>query len=241
MMSRTLVSGQAGVAILFDECGIRSFHRHGPAGVLRSQAEVPGLVGGCKDVVVVEGLDAEGVPALLEHEWMKQRALLLFLLLIDSESRTETRLVAIPDLELFLAEPRVTVSVLHRMFAAPIPAEADLPGAIDLASGRNALQVMRLLVEIQSHQAEIAVVRSLWDAVPAGLFGSIEEKERVAFQLVTDGVLYQLAIRDANVKDTVFADLLENPRWAAAQAGIEAWRSASWHHWPRPRWRAASM
>src|ERR1039457_4567192 len=133
MSSKALISGQAGVAVLLDGGRARAFHLDGPAGIDRRLEGNRQILGACTDVVVVEGIEHEAVSTRLELEWAKQRCLSLCLLLLDIESHSESRLLAIADLEEFLAVPEIGNFLRARLFVAPMPDNADLIGAIDRA------------------------------------------------------------------------------------------------------------
>jgi hypothetical protein len=216
MSSRTLISGQAGVAVFLQDGCVQSFHLDGPAGVERRKEEIPQLFGDCKDTVAVEGIQREAVSARLELEWGKQRCLTLCLLLLNIESDSEARQLAASDIEEFLIIPEIASFVQARLFVAPIPDSADLLGAINFAHNHGAHTLVGILEEVGVYQAEIARCRSAWDSVPVQSFREESSKEAVAFDLVQAGAFYQLATTAPAKRGGLLMNLLLRPefkRW----------------------------
>src|SRR5258705_8558525 len=60
------------------------------------------------------------IPARLELEWAKQRCLSLCLLLLNIDSHPDARLLAIPDIEEFLAVLEIANFLRARLFVAEV-------------------------------------------------------------------------------------------------------------------------
>jgi tetratricopeptide (TPR) repeat protein len=223
MSGRALISGQAGVAVLLHGGRAQSFHLDGTAGIDRSLEEIPQMFGDCTDVVVVEGIEHEAVSTRLELEWAKQRCLSLCLFLLDIESHSESRLIAIPDIEEFLGVPEVGGFLRARLFVAPMPDNADLIGAMNRAHGEKAVRLVGILEEVGGHQAEIDQCRSAWDALPAQTFRDESSKESAAFALVQAGAFYQVVTTVAEKRGALLVKLLVQPEFQKWRIGITSW------------------
>ncbi len=223
MNNKALISGQAGVAVLVHDGRAQSFHLDGPTGVERRREEIRLIFGGCTDVIVVDNIPPESVSARLELEWAKQRCLALCLLLLDVESHPESRLLAVPDIEEFLRDPEIGSFLRGRLFAAPMPDNADLIGAINRAHSQNAASVVSILEEVGVHQGEIARCRSSWDALPEQTFGDESSKEGAAFALVQAGAFHQIVTTAAEKRGALLLDLLARPELRQWRVGLTTW------------------
>jgi len=226
MTCRTLISGRSGVAVHFDGERVLSFHLDGPQGLERGPNEVPRLFADSADVIAISGLSPGDIPARLELEWRKQQALVLCLLLLDRESNAEARLLAIPDIEESLAEPEILRFLRSRLFAAPLPCNADLIGSINRAHGLKASHVAALLQDIDRHQIEISRCRAAWDAVA---FHDERQKEGVAFELVNAGAFHAMSTAKPGQRGAVLTRFLALPEIRAFNGGqscLTAWANA---------------
>ena len=222
MMTQTLISGQAGVAVLLQGERVSSFHLDGPAGLERRREDIPQLFGHCTDVTSVSGLAPEDVPVRLEQEWAKHRCLILTLLLLDFHSDPEARLLTVPDIENFLTAADIAAFVRARLFAAPLPDDADLIGSINRAADQKAERLVELLEEVGTHQPGIALCRSAWDAVPTDKFKDTRHKEGLAFELVNSGAFHRLATTPAEKRGAVLVHILTQRQYQV----FSGWREA---------------
>ena len=226
MTSRTLISGQAGVAVLFDGQCVHSFHLDGPANVERSRQEVDRLFGDCTDIVVFRNLAASAVPGQLDLEWSKQRCLTLCLLLLDVHADAEARRLTILDLEDFLTVPAIADFVRHRLFAVPLPDHADLIGSINRAFDQGAQRLVKLLEDAGTYQVEIARCRTAWDILPVAPFRDESQKQALAFALVNSGAFHMIATTDAAKRGGVLMQLLTKQdlhSFRGWREGLMAW------------------
>src|ERR1017187_5803590 len=223
MSSKVLISGQAGVAVLLHGERAQTFHLDGPEGLDRRREEISQIFGDCTDVIVVEDIGPESIPARLELEWAKQRSLSICLLLLDVESHAEARLLAVADIEEFLRDPEIASFLRARLFVAPMPDNADLIGAINRAHTQNATSLVAILEEVGVHQGEIDRCRSSWDALPAQTFRDESIKEGVAFALVQAGAFHQVVTTAAEKRGSLLVKLLVQPQFQQWRLGLTAW------------------
>ena len=234
-MSRALISGQAGVAAWIDGDMVRSYHLDGPSNVDRTRGEIPRLFGDCTDVIAVEGIAIEGVPARLELQWKKHRCLTLCLLFLDIETRHESRKLAMRGTEQLIAEREVDMFLRHRLFVAPMPGDVDIESMIDLANDGRATRVAIMLEEVFLQQKEIWQCRTAWDSVPIKLFGDEARKEQAAFELVEAGAFHMAAMASSaernrtfpmqvsETRNSVLVDVVVRPQFNGCREGLFAW------------------
>lgn len=207
MPSKTLISGEAGVAVLLDGERVRSFHVDDSYWAERQLSDIARLFEGCADVITVEGLKEQEVPERLKLEWRRNHCLLLCLLLLKAKSDPEARRLAVKDTEHFLGDDAVYSFIEARLFAAAMPSSADLPGAVMLAHKAGTIRLLALLQEVQAMQGEIAQCRASWDAVPAEFLGGALQKEMLAFALVHGGAFKKVVSTPADQRINMLPDL----------------------------------
>jgi len=77
-----------------DDEGISSIHSESPVRIQRSESEIARLLSDATDVEVLDGATPEKAAEALELAWRKDRCLHLTLILLDGETREETRRLA---------------------------------------------------------------------------------------------------------------------------------------------------
>jgi hypothetical protein len=175
---KALISGQAGIAVLIDGEACSSIEVHSSGSVPRAARDVAWLLGDAADLVELEGISKDDATRELEVAWLKDRSIHLALIALDREAGSENRLSAAECLSDLLKDSRVTDFVRNRLYAAPLPPNTDLPGALRLAGPLGSTRFGGILEEVQADQELIRRNRLAWDALRPDLFGGIAEKER---------------------------------------------------------------
>jgi len=190
---KALISGQAGIAVLIDGGEYSSIEVHSLESVPRAAHDVVYLVGDAGDLVELDGISSDEATRELETAWLKDRSLHLALIALDRESANENRRSAVTCLSDLLKDTSATDFVKNRLYAAPLPASADLPGALETAGASGSKRFARVLEEVRADQDLIRRNRLAWDALRPDLFGGIAEKERFGFAAVESGMFRLLA------------------------------------------------
>jgi tetratricopeptide (TPR) repeat protein len=209
---KALVSGQAGVAVLLEGSSVSSLHMDSAQLVPRSQADIVHLLGDASDIIELDGSDTKAATTALRLAWEKERALHLVLILLDTEADIEARTLSAECLEEFLTNPLVLEFVEDRLYVAPLPARADLTGAMRLATGTNGAFVTNLLERLREHQPEIGHYREAWEDLPSDRFGDAEAKARFGHALVNIGAFRQIALAGPGEKNNILLRCLADPQ-----------------------------
>jgi tetratricopeptide (TPR) repeat protein len=190
---RALISGQAGIAVLIDGEACSSIEVHSSGWVPRAASDVAYLLGDAGDLVELDGTTKDEVTRELETAWLKDRSLHLALIALDREAASENRRSAVECLSDLLMDSPVTDFVRNRLYAAPLPASADLSGALEVAVSSGSTRFAVVLEGVRTDQELIRRNRLAWDALRPDLFGGAAEKERFGFAAVESGMFRLLA------------------------------------------------
>ncbi len=219
---RALVSGQAGVAIVFDGDRTVSIDVECEHPVVRDPNEWPYLLEGADDAYELNDVSEQQVVRELDLAWRKDRALHLVLILLERDTRQETRKESAELLEILVADERVFRHILNRLHVAPLPATADLEGAVRI-TGKRFPRVDAVLQEISEGQATIALTRQAWELLPADLFGSALAKESFGFKAVEVGLFEAMSSsREIDLKGFSHEDLEVMKRWRREIKSLES-------------------
>ena len=201
---RALISGQAGIAVMIDGEEYSSIEVHSVESVPRTAHDVAYLVGDASDLVELEGVSRDDTARELEVAWRKDRSLHLALIAIDGEAARENRLCSAKCLIDLLRDSPITDFVRNRLYAAPLPATADLPSALELAGSSGSAEFGSVLRQVSADQELIRRNRVAWDALRSDLFGGATEKERFGFAAVESGMFRLLAHGNSSDALSVF-------------------------------------
>ena len=190
---RALISGQAGIAVLIDGEACSSIEVHSSGSVPRAARDVAYLLGDASDLVELEGISEDDAARELEVAWLKDRSIHLALIALDREAASENRRSAVVCLSDLLKDSPISDVVRNRLYAAPLPPSADLPGALHLAGSSGSTRFAGVLEEVQADQDLIRRSRLAWDALRPDLFGGTTQKERFGFVAVESGMFRLLA------------------------------------------------
>jgi CheY-like chemotaxis protein len=192
-----VLSGHAGVALLLDGDKLSSLHFEDDGDALpRSPGEVHLLFAGAQDLEFLENVGMEEVRGHLDLAGTRIDALHLALNLLDPELSHETRRYAAEDLEELLADDRIDRWVESVLFAHPLPRSADPVGALSACTGRTD-RARALLERLESLQPVILEVQQAWEAIPARLFATDEDRKHALSVAVKEGLFRDLVARRA--------------------------------------------
>jgi len=190
-----IVSGQSGVAILAHAEGLASLHAgRGTEVVRRSPSEARFLLGDALDLQALENVELEEVSRQLALATAQMDALHVALLLLDGSLSADTRQEAAAELQELMEDEAVTVFVESVLFAHPLPADADLPGAF-AACSQETEQTRRFLQRLTYLQDQITAVHRSWERIPISVFGTEEARGSVRSVAVREGLFRNLVLR----------------------------------------------
>jgi tetratricopeptide (TPR) repeat protein len=181
---KALVSGQAGLAIILGrQPELRSLD-----GLVRSGGDLANLLrvfDGCADVQQIEVRSVAEADQRVAHAWSVDRALKLFLLLLDPGEPVADIADYADCVEELIADAAVREGLERRMFAAPLPTMVEIIRVESAAE--NKLEVLSLFQRTLSMQAPIKLVRSAFDQIKATKFGGIDSKNACLNEFIEAG------------------------------------------------------
>jgi tetratricopeptide (TPR) repeat protein len=209
---KALISGQAGVALLYDREGIRSVEIDTPGQFTeRTEAEASWFLRNLTDLQSLDDVTQERVIEELESAWTRDRAMHLLLLLLDRNQDADIRQSACECLSELL--PATNVDYLANYFyAAPLPKNSDLRGAIQFARGNHCFNVEEFLLVLEADQDEIARRVAAWTALPLDLFGGDEDKENFRLAAVKAGA-FRMFVTERFKSDYALLQVLASPEF----------------------------
>jgi len=187
------LSGQAGTVVLIEgqTCMCR---RMGEAEYRPCRREdIAYFFAEASDVIAVSGKSPEQAYRLLEHEWTLDRALHLTLILLDRDAHLRAKRIATERLETFLNAAETKAFIVHRLYARPLPASADVPDALRLCIESSRKTVWGMLTVLREDQQRIIAVRERWERLDEQLFGGHSEKRCFEQIAIEEGLFFALA------------------------------------------------
>ena len=141
---------------------------------------------GANDVVTLRDSDRSQALESLRLHWMKDRALMYSLLIMDSSTDDESRSELLSQLNFWLKESKdVDRHLRNVLFSCPLPGDVVLTDSIDFDT-----EFGRLAKELLDSQERITAVRSSWDRV-ASVLGA-EESFKYEVALIAMGAFVEL-------------------------------------------------
>jgi hypothetical protein len=187
-----VVSGRAGIALLMDGERLLSLHAGRPGEVVqRHDGEVRWLLGEAKDLEFLENVDLKQIALHLDLASGKADALHLALILLDAGLSHDTRRSAAEELDDLLEVESIVRWVESVLFAHPLPRSADPFGARSACTGRTE-RTRALLGKLKSLQPVIVEVQQAWEAIPARLFATVEDRKHALSVVVKEGLFREL-------------------------------------------------
>jgi len=188
-----LISGHAGVALLLDGSTLASLHTGSDEALIPRQPEDIGLLlAGAADLELLEDVDLQQVTNHLNLSVKKIDALHLALMLLDRDLSDRTRAQAARALEEVLGFEAAKEYLERILYARPLPANADLAGALRLSW---AIRTTMFFTNLQSLQDAITSVHSEWEQEERRREKSAEELARAHAAAAQRGVLRDLVLK----------------------------------------------
>jgi tetratricopeptide (TPR) repeat protein len=194
-----VVSGQAGVGLLFDGPKLASIHRGRHEEVVeRQEWEIRFLFGDASDLEFLEGVDLPTAHAHLERASAKADALQIVLILLDRTLSESTRRIAAVDLENLFDDPGVADFVERVLLAHPLPREVDPLDAISYCGATP--RIAALLHQLHVLQADIEEVYLAWEQIPDEVFHERGRRNSVRWIYIREGLFKGLVINKGSEK-----------------------------------------
>lgn len=188
---KALISGQAGAAVIrgqratlrtLDGASIKAWH----------SADVLRVFDGCADINEVSVSAVEEVDALLRATWAADRALKLFLLLLDPTEPHEELAEYAACLEQLLTEHHVTERLEEPLLASTLPISIEIVRVQRACT--SSPTVLGLFRRILKLQPIIRQVRNSFDVLPPAQFGTEQGKVACRERLVIDGAFRDVVL-----------------------------------------------
>ncbi|WP_036281798.1 tetratricopeptide repeat protein [Methylocystis sp. ATCC 49242] len=160
---------------------------------------------GCLDLRLVEVKDKQEADALVELAWAEDRALRLFLFLLDSEEEDDDLKEYAECIEELMEYDGVTPYLERRLISNTIPVLVEINRVKRaLESSQKTLALFSRLVSLQ---ISIKRVREAFDQVEAEEFGGQYEKNHCLELLIDEGLIRELVLAINQGKDINFLRL----------------------------------
>jgi tetratricopeptide (TPR) repeat protein len=222
---KALVSGQAGYAFLLEGDPVTSIHIDRPnqwTGCLPH--EMPWILRNVTDTITFENASQQEIFKELEASWERDRAVHLALILLDSQEEEMTRKSASECLSEFSTIDFMS-DLGNYFYAAPLPRNGDLDGAIRFARSAGASNLESFLVELRTDQSEILRRSEAWNALPDDLFDGQDDKELFRTAAAKAGA-FRLFVTERYKSDIALFQMLASPQFrgsAKARRIFMAW------------------
>jgi len=186
---KAIISGTAAGAMLVDKVveyrplGLPPIVGIPPSGVGR-------IFEGCDDTRFVEVSSATEVDKLTEAAWANDRALRLFLFMVDPEETLEDAREFAECVEELLEDESVSSWLLYRLCANVLPIMIEVNRIQDACA--TAPKTYGIFSFVLKAQDKIRIVFSAFDETDATVFGGSEEKRQFRQSLVSDGYFYRI-------------------------------------------------
>lgn len=185
---------------------------------------IPYLLADATDIAEFKSIKKEAALKLLDLKWQQDRALHLFLILLDNCEEFETRNLAVECLTELFQDIKVSEFVLNRLYSTPLPYAIDFK-EINLVSSHFEA-ITKPLSELEDKQILIKQYRKAWNTLPKELFKNFEIKQEFEECLINNGTFRRFVISENNTKlfnnalVQCYQDLAHLPN---SRAVIKAW------------------
>jgi tetratricopeptide (TPR) repeat protein len=179
---------------------------------------------GCSDVRLVEVPGLDELDRRAELAWAEDRALRLFLFLLDpGEPEDELTEYAECVAEL-LGSHSILLPLKQRLAAAPLPSLVEVTRVEEACATVD--PVRELFQWLLSIQGYVARVHEAFEAVPITSFGGEQERRKLRSQLVEEGSFFDAVTELSANKDLTFLRLKVASQHRALAAAISQWFEA---------------
>ena len=209
---KALISGQFATAFILDRDGATSIHVDNLAERSeRSEHDVKWFLHEATDVQVLEDTTSDQVISELERAWERDRSLHLMLILLDPAEDSDTRVLACECLsDLFLSDHSAFLE--NYFYAAPLPRNSDLEGALRYARRSNAESVEKFLVELKNDQPEIVRRCEAWNSLLLDFFADQDDKNFYRIAVAKAGA-FRLFVKERGNSDHALFQMLAHPQF----------------------------
>ncbi len=180
-----IISGELGTATLI-EGGIAEVLWMDGRKRKISSSEAYSINRNASDIVYLKSCTKSQALASLESHWMKDRALIYILTLLDAKTPKKDRIEIQKTLDEWASEDGVATYLKHVMYSRPLPSSDIAP--IDEINIKSSIgKMLKALLEDQS---QIQYIRESWEGVAKKLSG--ENQKEFEKRLIAMGVFFRL-------------------------------------------------
>ena len=190
---KVLISGQAGKAAIFHGNEASVIDVYNPEEeMIHQKTTVPYYFADANDIEVLDLNTKQDVKEKLKLFWERSLALQLFLIFLDPEEETKTRLIAGEDLCPYFENSEIIEYVSNILFSSPFPKNFELN--FEKISLENFPAVFSFINTLNHSQEAISVVRKNWDYLPLDIFkGDVRRKQEFEKQAIALGIFKEFS------------------------------------------------
>jgi len=222
-----MISGKAAAYAIEAPTGWR-LGRRGPTELVDVVAgDLGRILGTTPDVLSIDAKNLGEVERCLETEWAKDRALRLFIMLLDAEESDSGLDDAAALFERLLAHKHVLHHLENQFLQRPLPREAKTTRATTLVAQLPVAS--ELLARIAERQPEIRLISDAFDKVDEARFGGSEQKADFRETAIATGAFRSLVLGKGptGLSDACILEV-HRSLWSVpeARAVVQAWTVA---------------
>jgi len=206
------ISGQASLAVVLKEGKYYALHlEHADDPIECADWSIPHLFADCSDVEVIRNTSESSVRQHLELMWTKDRAVHLFLILLDKDEDRENRALAAECLEGLFSDINVETHVGYCLYSAVLPGQADASWPLKYAETMSYTGLARFIRQLVADQLEIRKRCEAWESLPLDLFDSTTHNDYFITRLRKVGAIYCF-VTGKERGNLALLNLMLNPR-----------------------------
>lgn len=188
---RAFLSGEAGVAVVLTP-SLQVRPVNGPVTTPWHSADALQLFEGCGDVHAVNVASADELDHLTREAWAGDRALRLFLFLIDPHEPDDELSEYAECIEELITNPSILYQVKCRLAAGPLKTQPDAIRVGPALGETPAVQgLFRWTLAVQPF---VAQARTAFDLVPLQSFGGELARSRTQRDLIENGAFMEVVV-----------------------------------------------
>ncbi len=194
---RAVLSGRAAVAILYEGDSWHSMtYEESELLTPCHAAQATTLLRNAHDLIWLEDVSVEDVRDRLADVVDSTEALDCVLYLLDGSLQPETRDAVALEFEELAAWPEIVEEVESVLFASPLPAFADMDGAIAACERTDAKAAAQLFRHWHSLQPTVQAVYDAWLQIPVDRFGDTTQQTSAQGHFIKHGIFAALVRTD---------------------------------------------
>lgn len=180
-----IISGELGTATLIDGGVAEVLWMDGRKRKI-SSSEAYSINRNALDIVYLNSCTKSQALALLKSHWMKDRALIFILTLLDANTPPKDRIEIQKTLDEWMSDDGVATYLKHVMYSRPLPSSDIAP--IDEINIKSSIgKMLKALLEDQS---QIQHIRESWEEIAKKL--SVENQKEYEKRLIAMGAYFRL-------------------------------------------------